>query len=94
MQYTVAGFTWEGETVANPKPDYMKELNESRAIGLLDINYDGKIAKTELRGRAGKTVLASFDKFDANKDGILNKEESAGLMPLLNQRVARAENER
>ena len=94
MQYTVAGFTWEGETVANPKPQYMKELNESRAIGLLDINYDGKIAKSELRGRAGKTVLASFDKFDTDKDGFLTKEEAAELMPLLNNRVQQAENDR
>ena len=94
MQYTVAGFTWEGETVDNPKPEYMKELNESRAIGLLDINYDGKIAKTELRGRAAKNVLPSFDKFDLDKDGFLSKEESAGLMPLLNQRIAQAENDR
>ena len=94
MQYTVVGFTWKGETVANPKPEYMKELNNSRALGLLDLNYDGQIAKDELRGRSGKAVLAKFDAFDTDKNGLISKTEAASLLPTLNRRITEAEENR
>ena len=94
MQYTVVGFTWKGETVANPKPEYMKELNNSRAFGLLDINIDGKVAKDELRGGAIKAVGPKFDELDGNKDGFLTKVEAEPVLSTLNQVVRQAEQDR
>ena len=53
MQYTALGFRWEDETVANRKDDYQKRLEASRYMGIMDTNIDGKVAKTEVRGRMG-----------------------------------------
>jgi hypothetical protein len=91
MQYTELSIAFKGETTVDPKPAYMTELNNSRAMGLLDSNLDGKVDKTELRGRMGQQVLANFDKLDLDKDGFISATEAAGLTPLLNRRVAAAE---
>ena len=72
----------------------MKELNNSRALGLLDLNYDGQIAKTELRGRGGQAVLAKFDTFDTDKNGLISETEAASLLPVLNRRITEAEENR
>ena len=83
MQYTELAVTWNDETAKNPKPEYMMEFSRARMIGKLDSNIDGKIAKSELRGRIGALVLADFDKYDADKDGFLSETEATRLLPVL-----------
>jgi hypothetical protein len=91
MQYTQLGVTWKDETVDNPKPGYNREFAESRGMGILDSNIDGRIEKSELRGRMGQVVLTNFEKLDTNKDGAISEQEAVSLTPLLNRRVQQAE---
>jgi AhpC/TSA family len=93
MQYTAFGFGWNDETVANPKPEHMTALNASRSIGIMDANVDGKVARTEVRGRMGQMVTANFDKLDANKDGFLNEAELAAVTRMINGRINDAQAE-
>ena len=92
MQYTEMSITWKDETVDNLKPEYMQEFSNSRAMGLFDSDIDGKVAKTELRGRIGEMMRTNFDKFDTDKDGFLTETEAAALVPLMNRRIAEAQN--
>ena len=76
MQSTELSINFKGETADNQKPAYMTELNNSRAMGLLDANLDGKVDKTELHGRIGQMVLTNFDMLDADKDGFITATEA------------------
>ncbi|MDZ4762727.1 MAG: hypothetical protein SGJ21_16835 [Alphaproteobacteria bacterium] len=93
MQYTSVSFRWNDETVANRKPDYMTRLNASRSIGIMDTNLDGKVAKTEVRGRMGAMLAANFDKLDLDKDGFLQEPELAQVSQLVNRRIQEAQSE-
>lgn len=48
------------------KPPAFVELLEE-----MDTNKDGKLAKSEVKGRLSK----DFDRIDANKDGLITEEE-------------------
>jgi peroxiredoxin len=91
MQYTALGFRWDEETVANRKDDYQKELEASRAMGIMDTNLDDKVAKTEVRGRMAQMLLANWDKVDANHDGFLSNEEMTVINQQINGRIAQAQ---
>lgn len=91
MQYTALGFRWDDETVANRKDDYQKELEASRAMGIMDTNLDDKVSKSEVRGRMAQMLLANWDKVDANKDGSLSNTEMAGINQQINGRIAAAQ---
>jgi hypothetical protein len=91
MQYTAIGFRWDAETVADPKPEFMTRLNASRSIGIMDSNLDGKVAKTEVRGRTGQMIAANFDRMDADKDGFLDATELASVTQLMNRRIEDAQ---
>ncbi len=91
MQYTALGFRWDDETVANRKDDYQKRLEASRSIGIMDTNLDGKVAKTEVRGRMGQMISANFDKLDTDKDSFLSEAELATVTGNINRRIAQAQ---
>ena len=91
MQYTALGFRWDDETVANRKDDYQKELEASRAMGIMDTNLDDKVAKSEVRGRMAQMLLANWDKVDANHDGFLSNEEMTVINQQINGRIAQAQ---
>lgn len=91
MQYTALGFRWDDETVANRKDDYQKELEASRAMGIMDTNLDDKVAKNEVRGRMAQMLLANWDKVDANKDGFLSNSEMGSINQVINGRIAAAQ---
>ncbi|MEZ5936755.1 MAG: hypothetical protein R3C52_00880 [Hyphomonadaceae bacterium] len=93
MQYTAVSFRWDDETVQNQKPAYMDELNASRVLGMLDSNIDGKVQKSELRGRIGGMIKIQFDKMDADKDGELAGAELAPISKMMNRRIRDAESE-
>jgi hypothetical protein len=88
MQYTALGFRWNDETAQDQKPEHMVAMNASRSMGMLDSNVDGKVAKTELRGRIGAAMSARFDMMDTNKDGFLDDKELAPAMGALSNRIA------
>ncbi|MFT3725694.1 MAG: hypothetical protein QM773_19200 [Hyphomonadaceae bacterium] len=91
MQYTALGFRWDDETVANRKDDYQKELEASRAMGIMDTNLDDKVSKSEVRGRMAQMLLANWDKVDANHDGFLSNEEMTVINQQINGRIAQAQ---
>ncbi len=91
LQYTALGFRWDDETVANRKDEYQKALEASRAMGIMDANLGNKVAKTEVRGRMARMLLANWDKVDANKDGFLSNEEMSVINQQINGRIAAAQ---
>ena len=91
MQYTAFGFRWNEETVNNLKPEYQKGLDDSRIIGMMDVNIDDKVAKDEVRGRMAQMLLANWDKVDANKDGFLTPDEMGAINQIMTSRINAAQ---
>ena len=91
MQYTALGFRWDDETVADRKNDYQTRLEESRTIGMMDKNVDGKVAKEEVRGRMAQMLLANWDKVDLDKDGFINASEMGPINQQMNGRIRAAQ---
>jgi len=91
MQYTALGYRWDDETVANRKDDYQKRLEDSRAMGIMDTNLDGKVAKNEVRGRMAQMLLANWDSADMNKDGYLTPDEMTMINQFMNRRIRQAQ---
>jgi hypothetical protein len=74
MLFTQVDFRWMDETAA-AQVDSDGRFADTRLIGFLDKNLDGKVQKSELRGQVGKMLLAKFDEIDTNHDGVLDKAE-------------------
>jgi hypothetical protein len=91
MQYTAIRYRWDDETVANRKNEYQSRLEASRNMGIMDVNIDGKIAKSEVRGRMGARILTAFDQLDANKDGYLVESELASIASIMQRGINAAQ---
>jgi hypothetical protein len=74
MLFTQVSFRWMDETAA-AQIDSDGRFNDTRIIGFLDKDLDGKIEKAELRGQVGKQFTAQFDTIDTNHDGAIDKAE-------------------
>jgi hypothetical protein len=76
MMYFRVNYRWADETVSNVRNDLQAKLMESRTIGALDNNADGKVQKHELTGTmaSGQARVAGQG---TNKDGGLDKAELA-----------------
>ena len=79
MLFTQVDFRWMDETAAQ-QIDSDGRFADTRLIGFLDKNLDGKVEKSELRGQIGKMLLAKFDEIDTNHDGMLDKAELKTVM--------------
>jgi len=56
-------------------------LSQSRDVALLadaDAAADGKVTKQEFLDARAEQAAKSFDRFDANHDGVLDAREAAG----------------
>jgi peroxiredoxin/mono/diheme cytochrome c family protein len=91
MQYTAVGFRWNAETVEDQKPEFMTRMNASRTIGIMDVNFDDKVEKSEVRGRMAQMILPNFDRMDTNKDGALSGAEMAQINSVMNRRIEEAQ---
>jgi hypothetical protein len=91
MQYTAFRFRWDDETVANRKDEYQRRLEASRNMGIMDVNLDDRIAKSEVRGRMGTRILTAFDQLDANKDGYLVESELASIASVMQRGINAAQ---
>ncbi|TPE47992.1 hypothetical protein [Amaricoccus solimangrovi] len=49
------------------------------AFGRADTNHDGRVTYEETRTVMPKLKQVSFDRFDTNKDGFIEKNEWSGL---------------
>jgi len=83
MLATYLHYRWVDETVVKQTPDYEKALQANLLFGVLDTNIDGKLDKSELRGKAGAMLLKYFDLIDTNHDGFIEPEELAAAQKLL-----------
>ncbi len=70
-------YRWVGETIAEPRDDFDRILQQGHTMGVLDDNMDGKLELTELRGKQGEWLKANLAVLDANKDSLLDKDELA-----------------
>lgn len=93
MQYTAFSFRWDEETVANRTPEYQKLLDDSRAMGMMDTNIDGKVAKEEVRGRMAQMLLTNWDRIDADKDGFLAPNEMGSINQMMSGRINAAQSQ-
>lgn len=76
MMYFRVNYRWVDETSHHIRNDLQAKLMESRIIGFLDDNADGKLQVTELRGQyAG--LKSRFAELDLNHDGGLDLDELA-----------------
>lgn len=93
MVYTAISFRWNDETVANKHDEYMTQLRSGQLMGMLDDNLDGKIQKTELRGRMADMIAPNWDKLDKNHDGVLDADEFAPVAAMFSRRLRDAEDQ-
>ena len=77
MFYMAFDYQWKEETSSHRTPQYDTALNNSRLIGMLDKNIDGKIQSAELTGRQFAALKPMFSMFDRNGDGGLDAAELA-----------------
>jgi hypothetical protein len=74
MMYFRINYRWVDETSSHVRNDLQNKLMESRVIGALDDNADGKIQIDELTGTYAP-LRARFAELDLNHDGGLDKKE-------------------
>lgn len=86
MLFTAISYRWKGETRVNQTPQYSKQLNDTRMFGMLDDNVNDLLEKSELKGRVGNMIAASFDRLDRDSDGALSHDEFAAVAAMMAQR--------
>jgi len=76
MMYFRVNYRWAEETSTNVRNDLQTKLLESRTIGQIDDNADGKAQVAELVGSLA-SLKPKFAELDVNKDGGLDVKELA-----------------
>ncbi|MGA0606220.1 redoxin family protein [Phenylobacterium sp. VNQ135] len=90
MFYTALRFRWTDETAKN-QVNYDELMNQTRMMGMLDDNLDGKLQKAELKGQFGKQLAGFFGQIDRDSSGAIEKTELAAVQQMLFQRRRQAE---
>ncbi len=77
MFYTTLRYRWTDETTKNQDVGkaHDAEMLADRYMGIFDDNLDGVVQKSELKSKIGEALLAHFDDFDTNHDGVLQLNE-------------------
>jgi len=86
MFYTSLRYRWIDET-AEKQTNYDDLLNQTRLMGMMDDNIDGKLQKSELRGQFAQLAAAPgmFEMGDANKDGGIDQSELDKVLAMMQQ---------
>lgn len=74
MLFTSVSFRWLDETAAK-QVDSDARFSQTRLLGMLDDNIDGKIQQAELKGQMGGMIGRYFTVLDADKNGALDRAE-------------------
>lgn len=90
MFFTSLRFRWTDETAKN-QVNYDEVMMQTRMLGMLDDNLDGKLQKAELKGQFGKQLASFFGQIDRNASGALERDELAAVQEMLFQRRRQAE---
>ncbi|TAL28544.1 MAG: hypothetical protein EPN98_22985 [Phenylobacterium sp.] len=85
MLFTSLSFRWLDETAAK-QVDSDARFAQTRLIGMMDDNIDGKLQKAELKGQMGNMIAMAFPKIDKNGDGGLDRMELAAAQSMLPNR--------
>ena len=85
MLYTALRYRWVDETSAKMLPQYDKDLQAGRMMGMFDDNGDGVIEASELKGKMGEGIKAKFALIDRNHDGKIDKTELAAVAAFMNR---------
>jgi hypothetical protein len=90
MFYTAIRYRWLDETSAH-LVDYDDLMNQTRMVGMLDDNMDGKIQKAELKGEIGQKLADSFEKIDRDGSGALDGGELNAALQQMGRRREQAQ---
>ncbi len=85
MLFTSVSFRWLDETAAQ-QVDSDARFSQTRMLGMLDDNVDGRIQKAELKGRMGQMIGGYFAMLDGNKDGSLDRAELVKAQAMMGRR--------
>ena len=85
MFYVAIRYRWEGET-SDKMNNFDQALNDQRMFTMMDDNIDGKLQKTELKGRLGNMISGYFAAIDTNKDGVLEQAELTAAQGMMGGR--------
>ena len=89
MLFTSVSFRWLDET-ADKEVDSEGRFAETRVLGMMDDNIDGKLQKAELRGQMGRMIGGAFAMLDKNADQSLDRAELAAAQSMLRRRAPAA----
>ncbi len=89
MFYVAIRYRWEGETSAKMN-NFDQALNDQRMFTMLDDNIDGKLEKSELKGRLGGMINGYFAAIDTNKDGVIEQAELTAAQSMMGGQRRRA----
>ena len=82
MFFTRIRYRWMDESSAHAV-NYDQALQQGALMGMLDSNMDGKVEKSELKGRIGEMLLSKWDAIDANHDGVIDAGELAAAQKMM-----------
>jgi|KBSMisStandDraft_5_1062788.scaffolds.fasta_scaffold70305_2 hypothetical protein len=89
MFYVAIRYRWEGET-SDKMNNFDQALNDQRMFTMMDDNIDGKLEKSELKGRLGGMIAGYFNAIDTNKDGVIEKAELNAAQGMMGPQRRRA----
>ena len=85
MLYTALRYRWVDETSAKMLPQYDKEMQAGRLMGMFDDDGDGFIEPGELKGKMGEGLKKNMAMIDRNHDGKIDKTELAAVAAFMNR---------
>ena len=89
-----AHYRWVGETTKDQHPEWDKQIAQGTLMGIMDDNLDGKLEKSELKGKVGEGLMKYWAVLDKNKDGVLDQSElmvaSQMVMKMMREKPATA----
>ncbi len=82
MFFTQLRYRWVDETAAK-QTAYDDEMMQTRLIGMMDSDIDGKIQIGELKGDLGAAIRPRFSLADRNKDGGIDAKEFEPILKMM-----------
>ena len=86
MMYFRVNYRWVDETSSHVRNDLQAKLMDTRVLGSLDDNADGKVEINELVGTYA-SLKPRFQALDLNHDGGLDANELKAAMPSAQRRA-------